>query len=75
MPYHLMQPSFPLGRTVATPGAIALGIFLATYMRRHHCGDWGDLCADGKQANEDDRLVMAMYLLWKPQACFTSEAV
>jgi hypothetical protein len=48
-----MKPRFPLGRTVATPGAIALGIDLATYMHRHHCGDWGDLCDGDKQANED----------------------
>ena len=53
MPYHMMKPRFPLGRTVATPGAIALGIDLAAYMRRHHCGDWGDLCDEDKQANED----------------------
>jgi hypothetical protein len=49
----MMKPRFPLGRTVATPGAIALGIDLAAYMRRHHCGDWGDLCDEDKQANED----------------------
>jgi hypothetical protein len=48
-----MEPRFPLGRTVATPGAIALGIDLASYMRRHHCGDWGDLDEGDKQANED----------------------
>lgn len=53
MPYHLMQPRFPVGRTVATPGAIALGIDLAAYMRRHHCGDWGDLCDKDKRANEE----------------------
>ncbi|MBN8457382.1 MAG: hypothetical protein J0M04_06025 [Verrucomicrobia bacterium] len=53
MPYHLMQPRFPVGRTVATPGAIALGIDLAAYMRRHHCGDWGDLCDEDKRANEE----------------------
>ena len=53
MPYHMMTPRFPLGRTVATPGALALGIDLAFYMRRHHCGDWGDgLCEEDKQANE-----------------------
>ena len=24
------------------------------YLRRHHCGDWGDkLCAEDEQANED----------------------
>ena len=53
MGFHLMTPRFPLGRTVATPGALALGIDLASYMRRHHCGDWGDLDAGDKQANEE----------------------
>lgn len=53
MPYHLITPRFPLGRTVATPGAIALGIDLAAYMHRHHRGDWGDLCEEDKQANEE----------------------
>lgn len=53
MPYHLVTPRFPVGRTVATLGALALGIDLAAYMRRHHCGDWGNLCDEDKQANED----------------------
>lgn len=53
MAYHIMQPRFPLGETVATPGALALGIDLTPYMRRHHCGDWGDLCDEDKQANEE----------------------
>jgi hypothetical protein len=35
-----MEPRFPLGKTVATPGAMALEIDLASYMHRHHCGDW-----------------------------------
>ena len=53
MPYQLMQPRFPLGRIFATPGAIALNVDLARYLRRHHCGDWGDeLDAEDKQANE-----------------------
>jgi len=53
MPYQLMQPRFPLGRIFATPGAIALNVDLSRYLRRHHCGDWGDeLCAEDKQANE-----------------------
>jgi hypothetical protein len=30
MEYHIMTPRFPLGRTVATPGALALGIDLAS---------------------------------------------
>ena len=47
-------PRFPLGRIYATHGALALKVDLAAYLRRHHCGDWGEeLCADDKQANED----------------------
>jgi hypothetical protein len=62
MAYRIMQPRFPLGRTVATPAVIALGIDLASYMHRHHCGDWGDLEEGDKQMNEDamtngDRIV------------------
>ena len=53
MPYHMLQPRFQIGRTCATPGAIALGIDLAAYLRRHHCGDWGDLDAEDKQRNEE----------------------
>ena len=53
MAYHIMEPRFPLGKTVATPGALALGIDLASYMHRHHFGDWGDLCDEDKQANEE----------------------
>ena len=54
MGFHLMQPRFRLGQTVATPGAMALQVDLVAYLRRHHCGDWGEeLCAEDKQANED----------------------
>ena len=53
MPYQLMQPRFPIGNTYATPGALSLEVDLTTYLRRHHCGDWGEeLCAEDKQANE-----------------------
>lgn len=54
MPYQLMQPRFPIGKTYATPGALALDVDLTKYLHRHHCGDWGEaLCAEDKQANED----------------------
>lgn len=57
MGIHLLQPRFQLGKTYATAGVAAwaerCGIDLSRYMRRHHCGDWGDLDADDKQANED----------------------
>ena len=53
MPYEIMQPRFPVGMTYATPGATALDVDLMKYMRRHHCGDWGEeLCAEDKAANE-----------------------
>lgn len=53
MGIHLMQPRFPLGKTFATPGAIALNVDLSKYLHRHHCGDWGEeLCAEDKEANE-----------------------
>jgi hypothetical protein len=53
MGFRLMQPRFPLGKVYATPGAIALSVDLTAYLRRHHCGDWGDeLCAEDKEANE-----------------------
>jgi hypothetical protein len=54
MPYQLMQPRFPIGKVYATPGVLALNVDLTKYLRRHHCGDWGDeLCAEDKEANED----------------------
>lgn len=53
MPYEIMQPRFPVGMTYATPGALALEVNLTRYLRRHHCGDWGDeLCDEDKTANE-----------------------
>ena len=32
---------------------MALGEDLTAYIRRHHCGDWGDLDDEDKQTNED----------------------
>jgi hypothetical protein len=47
---------FPLGRTVATPGAIeALARAEQSAMEfisRHQHGDWGDLCEEDKKENE-----------------------
>ncbi len=48
---------FPLGRLVATPGALQAfdtsGGSPITYLTRHLHGDWGDLTDDDKQANTD----------------------
>ncbi len=45
-------PRFPLGRVLATPGALALGVDLFPLLRRHAHGDWGDLCEEDRAANE-----------------------
>ena len=48
--------TIPLGRTVATPGALealqGAGESPLGYLARHATGDWGDLDADDKRENE-----------------------
>jgi hypothetical protein len=51
-----MRAPLPLGRVVATPGALKL---LAEarehpfdYLARHATGDWGELCAFDRRQNE-----------------------
>lgn len=76
MATKLVRPSptalFPLGRVVATPGALnALGdagIYPRTLLRRHQHGDWGDLDASDKSDNEKavkhgDRRFLSAYVL------------
>ena len=50
-------PLFPLGKVVATPGALALleehGRNAAEFLLRHERGDWGDVGDQDKRANED----------------------
>ena len=48
-----MNPRFPLGRVVATPGALAIlapeePIIL---LQRHQSGDWGEVDAHDRRAN------------------------
>ena len=48
---------FDLGQTLATPGALAAldesGQTTDFFLDRHVQGDWGDVDADDKQANEE----------------------
>ncbi|WP_427500902.1 hypothetical protein ACQE3E_17745 [Methylomonas sp. MED-D] len=48
-------PLFNLGQTVATPGALetlhSLGMTGLELLKRHHCGDWGDLDAEDIATN------------------------
>ena len=45
---------FPLGRTLATPGArdAATPWELPALLQRHAAGDWGELDAEDRRANE-----------------------
>ena len=48
-------PLFPLGRTVAKPGAldalVLADVMPQALLDRHVCGDWGELDEDDCQAN------------------------
>lgn len=50
------QPLFPLGKTVATPGALdalaQAGQTPAQFLRRHQMGDWGILEEADKKEND-----------------------
>ncbi len=51
------MPLFLVGRIVATPGALrALECAAqspATFLDRHVSGDWGEVCNEDKQANNE----------------------
>jgi hypothetical protein len=51
-----MRAPLPLGKVVATPGALKLlmdaGESPFDYLARHATGDWGDLCAFDRRQNE-----------------------
>ena len=51
-----MRAPLPLGRVVATPGALNLlrksGGHPFDLLARHAAGDWGDLCAFDRRQNE-----------------------
>jgi len=51
-----MTAPLPLGRVVATPGALNLlmeaGGHPFDYLARHATGDWGGLCAFDRRQNE-----------------------
>jgi hypothetical protein len=51
-----MRAPLPLGRIVATPGALNLlmeaGGHPFEYLARHATGDWGELCSFDRRQNE-----------------------
>ena len=67
----IKKPLFPLGRCVATPGAIdALAATQQTpaeFLHRHQCGDYGCVNDEDRKANDDavrcGERVFSAYLL------------
>jgi len=61
-----MQTKFPLGHVVATPGALELlhdsGESPSIFLSRHSQGDWGEVCQEDRQLN-DQALVDGSRLL------------
>ena len=75
---------FSLGQTVATPGALeALGRNNTTgleYLRRHASGDWGIVCKEDQQANDEAlksgaRLLSAFFLPDETKLWIITDAV
>lgn len=56
MNYKAINKLFCLGQIVATPAALSLLEQLertpTEFLRRHHSGDWGDLCQEDREAND-----------------------
>lgn len=50
-----MTPRFPLGRVLATPGALEVleeaGVDACALLRRHQAGDWGEVPACDAREN------------------------
>jgi hypothetical protein len=74
---------FPLGQTVATPGALEAleqaGQDPAALLARHQSGDWGDLAEEDKRENEVSlaqgfRLLSAYHLTTGVKVWVISEA-
>ena len=64
------QPRFNLGLVVATPEALATleesGGSASKYLKRHHCGDWGDACAEAnEEALRNGERIFSVYRIEK----------
>lgn len=76
-------PRFPLGQTVATPGALALldhaGVNASTLLVRHQSGDFGDLDETDRVANanaiRNHSRILSVYVLRRGiHVCIITEA-
>ena len=83
IPEHLKPPLFLLGSIVATPGALAIfnekvEASINHYIHRHQSGDWGDLCEEDIQANNNAYLhggrILSSYLVGESKIWIITEA-
>ena len=77
------EPKFPLGKLVATPGAIQAMTEAKQspleFLARHVTGDWGDVSEEDKAANDADveaggRLLSAYRLTTRVKLWLITEA-
>ncbi len=63
----IIQSKFPLGRIVATTNLLAKipSPEIYTALHRHAKGDWGDVCEEDRESNEEalvhDSRLMSVY--------------
>jgi hypothetical protein len=77
----MSKPKFNLGQIVATPGALEAlqGQSPSDFLSRHVQGDWGDVCDDDKQLNDQSlidgsRLLSAYKTLKRTKLWVITEA-
>lgn len=76
------KPKFPLGQVVATPGALSAleqsGRTPLEFLQRHRSCDWGDLCEEDAQLNdealEDGSRILSSYELGDEKLWIITEA-
>jgi len=80
----LCKPKFNLGQIVATPGALevleASGQTPQFFLEKHQCGDWGEVCQEDKELNDQSlvdgsRLLSAYKTLKGERIWIITEAV
>jgi hypothetical protein len=72
-------PRFELGSCFATASVSRWAereeVDITDFLKRHHSGDWGDLCADDRQANENaierGSRILSRYLLTDGKIIYT----
>ena len=80
----ICRPKFNLGRILATPGALealeASGQSPQFFLEKHQCGDWGEVCQEDKELNDQSlvdgsRLLSAYRTLKGERLWIITEAV